>query len=529
MLSGLLPLVTLSLSHWTELLLASISLLLAGYITYQITLHPLARYPGPFFAKFTSAWSVYHAFKGDTHSTLYELHRKHGRFVRYGPNHMSVLSATALEQIYGHQANVQKSRYYTAFFGTSIFNAIDKKVHARKRRVMSQAFSEKAVREMEPHVVSAIREWCSAICERDGQTSNHDNTKTVEWSSPRNMAHWAAYMVFDVLGEICFGETFGSSTRSDNRYYLQLLTQQVRSVNVVGQMRMLQHMKLGTVLMHGSRERRQQQVAFSQKQLRKRLELGPTSNGRRDIVHFLQKACDPETGEKYSVGELIFETFLLLAAGSDTANTALASIFYFLVHNPPVLKRLTASIRSTFPDVESIVSGPRLSSLTYLRACVDESLRLCPPVPMLLPREVLPGGLTVEGHYFKAGCTIGVPTYSLHHSEEHFDRPFQFKPERWLVKGTDGVEDGEGRSADDIGKSRQAFAPFSIGPRSCIARGVAVLELYLGVARALWLYDLQIAPGYETMGVGIKGEYKIKDHFIVGKEGPVLQFRRAST
>lgn len=212
--------------------------------------------------------------------------------------------------------------------------------------------------------------------------------------------------------------------------------------------------------------------------------------------------------------------------GSDTANTALAAMFYFLSHHPKVLTRLTTTIRTTFSDVESIVAGSKLNSLVYLRACLDECLRICPPVPMPLPRDVLSGGLQVDGHFFPEGTVVGVPTYTLHHTEKYFDRPFEYDPSRWLVQGADGTKDGEGRSKEEITKAREAFCPFSLGPRACIGKNVALLQIQVGVARALWLYDLKIAPGFESLGVGIKGEYLMKDNFIVGKKGPMLQFQR---
>lgn len=77
-----------------------------------------------------------------------------------------------------------------------------------------------------------------------------------------------------------------------------------------------------------------------------------------------------------------------LNIGSDTANTALTATFYFLARHPEVLERLTEKVRRTFNSVESITTGTQMLSLTYLRACIDESMRLCPPIPMILPRKV---------------------------------------------------------------------------------------------------------------------------------------------
>ncbi|KAL9085407.1 MAG: hypothetical protein Q9159_004696 [Coniocarpon cinnabarinum] len=496
-----------------------------SYVVYQTVLHPLAEYPGPFWAKLTNLYSVYHAVRGTRHSNLYELHRKHGEIVRFGPNHVSLSESKYLEPIYGSKANVQKSSWYSVYYSLSIFNAVDKNVHARKKRVMSHVFSDQAVREIQPYILEVIKEWCRALGDTSGRS---ESAVTGTWSSPKDMRHWAAYVVFDSLGELLFGKSFETTSKNDNRYFLDLMVVNVSFNNIIGQMPLLKRLNLGQIFMHGQKERRAKQIAFSRSQLEKRLAMGPDSNGRRDIIHYLQQARDPLTGEGYSKTELMGETTLLLGAGSDTANTALTSIWYFLAHHKDVLVRLTASIRQSFASVEQISSGHVLSTNTYLRACIDESLRLCPPIPMHLPREVCEGGLDVYGHHFPRGTIVGVPTYALHHSERYFDRPFEYDPSRWLAKG-EGIITSEGNSSEVLARQREAFVPFSIGPRACIGRTVALFELYVCVARVLYSYDIRLAPGTEHLGVGPHGEYKMKDHFIVGKEGPLIQFKACGT
>lgn len=500
-----------------------------SYILYQVFFHPLAKYPGPFLAKLTNFYSVYHAAKGDRHFDLYELHLKHGPIVRWGPSHLSFCSVSALETVYGHNANVQKGSWYQVTYGHSIFNVVDKAIHARKKRVMSQAFSDKAIRGMEPHILSAIRVWSENLGNDNTPSkdlSKIDSIGENSWTAPKDMSDHAAYMIFDVLGEICFGETFGTAINTANRYFLELMKDHISLINTLGQAPILHQFNLVDLFMRNKKELRKKQLVFSRQQLQKRLAMGTTSN-RKDIIYYLQEAKDPETGEGYSQAELMYETTLLLGAGAETANTTLSSIFYFLVKHPDVLQRLTDTIRDAFPDVESIASGPVLNSMVFLRACIDECLRICPPVPMPLPREVLAGGIVIDGHYVPQGCTVGVPTYTLHHDEDYFDNPFEYNPNRWLVHGTHGVFDGEGRTAGQVAKARQAFAPFSVGPRACIGRSVALLELYIGVARTIWLYDIRMAPGSENVGVGRGGEYKTEDHFVVHKQGPILQFRKA--
>ncbi|KAJ5797590.1 benzoate 4-monooxygenase cytochrome P450 [Penicillium pulvis] len=512
----------LSLTSFWGLVLNLICVVTTSYVIYQAWFHPLAAYPGPFFAKLTDLYSVVHALRGDRHEDLYQLHQRYGRIVRIGPNRVTILDAEALEPIYGHQANVKKSQWYHSFYSVSIFNAIDRDEHARKRRVMSQAFSTEAVRGMEPHILSAIRDWCLALGDK---YPSQDIKQKDGWSRPKNMVHWSACLIFDALGEICFGKTFNTSISDENTFFFPLMALSVRIMNICGQMPILRRFGFEKYMRYGTAANRDRQIAFSRKQLAARLAANPTQ--RRDIVYYLQLARDPDTGKGYSVQELISEVTLLLGAGADTANTALAGTWYFLGQHDSIRNRLTSLIRSTFPTLESIVSGPVLSSgkMGYLRAIIEESMRLCPPIPMDLPREVLPGGLRVLNWELPAGTVVGVPTYALHHSPDHFDRPLDYDPSRWLVRGSDAAVGTEGVSADVMARQRAAFVPFSIGPRSCIGRGVAMAELEIGVARALWLYDVRLSPGSEGLGVGKNGEYKMKDNFIVGKEGPVMEFR----
>jgi cytochrome P450 len=195
---------------------------------------------------------------------------------------------------------------------------------------------------------------------------------------------------------------------------------------------------------------------------------------------------------------------------------------------------LSAQIRSTFSSLEEIVPSPKLNSIRFLRACVDESMRLSPPVPALLPREVMHGGMEIAGHYVPAGMVVGVPTYSLHRNTLYFPEPLAYRPERWLVDEV--IRDGEVVKRDEgsdnseqakaVKTMQSAFAPFSIGSRGCIGKGIAYLELTVALARTLWLYDLRLVKGLEGRGMTAEGHYNLRDIFVAEKVGPVVQFRR---
>ena len=140
---------------------------------------------------------------------------------------------------------------------------------------------------------------------------------------------------------------------------------------------------------------------------------------------------------------------------------------------------------------------------------------------MLFPREVCEGGLTVMGHHFPAGMIIGVQHIlcttiaSILRSLLSIGRRGGWAMRRMMTRR-------KGRMA----WQREAFVPFSVGPRACLGRNVALLELYVTIARVVFLYDMRLKAGSEDVGVGPHGEYKIRDCFVVGKEGPMLQTRR---
>ena len=220
-----------------------------------------------------------------------------------------------------------------------------------------------------------------------------------------------------------------------------------------------------------------------------------------------------------------------IIAGSDTTSTAMAATLFYLVRNPASLEKALAEVRARFADVEDIHQGPNLTSLTYLRACIDEAMRLSPSVGGLLPREVLAGGMTIDGETIPAGIVVGTPHYTIHHNEAYYPEPFRFVPERWIAgSSVAGGVVGE----QDVARAQSAFCPFSIGPRGCIGKGLAYIEMTNTLARLLFLYDIRAAPGLTT-GEGKEGnewgrhrptEYQLVDTFTSLKDGPMVEFRK---
>lgn len=473
---------------------------LASVAAYRLFFHPLAKYPGPLLAKLTAWWDVYHAYKGDKHLLFHRLHEQYGDYVRYGPNTLSINNPAALKAIYGHRANVRKSDFYLSFPAVpgafSTHTAMDLKMHARKRRVMSHAFSDAALRGVEDFVLEHVSAYINALTDRFNRPNDarHDS----KWTEPKNISTWSTYLGFDVMGDLAFGRGFGMLTgeKPENRDAPTLLMQAAKRHNTTGPLPWLHQSGFDRILFRKLNLDRDRYLAFSRKQVGERMSSNDIAAeekyARKDFFYYLLHSKDPETGEGFSKKELWGESNTLIIAGSDTTSTTLTSTIFYLLHNPATLSRLQKEIRGAFDSVEEIRSGPTLNECKYLRACIDEALRMSPPVGAILPRLTLAGGIDILDQHIPAGVGVGCPIYAMHHHRDFVPEAFEYKPERWIH--------GECNEAENQ-QLLSVFNPFSIGSRGCIGKPMAYMELSLAVARLLWKFDIR-QPGSSLKHVG---------------------------
>lgn len=140
-----------------------------------------------------SAWpSFYHSVKGDRHIWIWQCHQIYGPVFRDRPNGVLFNSPQANKDIYEGNSNVRKGDFYAMYplkaGAGNTWNCVDKARHARKRRILNAAFSDKALKTAEGYIIQHVDRWCELI--------GADNT----WSEPRNMAEWSDRLVFDILG-----------------------------------------------------------------------------------------------------------------------------------------------------------------------------------------------------------------------------------------------------------------------------------------------------------------------------------------
>jgi cytochrome P450 len=179
--------------------------------------------------------------------------------------------------------------------------------------------------------------------------------------------------------------------------------------------------------------------------------------GRADIVSMLVGARY-EDGSPLSEGELRDELLTLLTDGPTS--TSLAWTFERLLRNPETLERTRAEVREGGDG-------------SYLDAVIKETLRLCPPVPVVVRKLRAP--MVLGGHELPAGTTVAPCIHLIHRSEEIYPQARRFMPERFLGKlpGT------------------YTWIPFGGGVRRCLAASYAELEMKRVLRTVLTEVDLR--------------------------------------
>ncbi|KAI0528345.1 cytochrome P450 [Xylaria digitata] len=485
---------------------------------YRLYFHPLSRYPGPLIAKLSDFYGAYYASKTTLHVRTFQDHEKFGPVMRHGPNKLVFNSVNALNDIYRNE-RVTKSCAYLASQRApnayGLFNSIDRQMHQRKRKLLGPVVNDRSMRAFEAVMMSQIDVFIKGLFSACQQPS-----------PPVNMTERLTYLTMDIMGQFVFG--YPLNLQRDATYRFMTDTTANFFLNIALQLPFLSKARLSNFRRLRALLRGKSYRTTLQKMIRNRLAEG------RDAKHnllFMTDTLRVSDDEETFIEEIRSEATFFLSAGSDTMSTCISAVFFYLSRNPECYRRLTAEIRSTFTNGSEIKGGPRLAACSYLRACIDEALRLSPPVPGTLWRQQVSSGdkspspLVIDGVVIPPGTHIGVNTYALQHNETYFPEPFTFKPERFLR-----------RDSPTERLIKDAFAPFSLGARGCMGRSMAYLEASLIIAKTIWCYDFVQAPN----NAGIVGEstywrergeerrvdeYQINDIFGAAHDGPCLIFK----
>jgi cytochrome P450 len=176
-----------------------------------------------------------------------------------------------------------------------------------------------------------------------------------------------------------------------------------------------------------------------------------------DLATKIMTTADPETGQRFETGEMVDQVAIFFLAGHETSASALAWALLMLALYPEVQERVAA-------EAATLGDAPEFSAISKLRFTRDvfrEVLRLYPPVPMMVRENACPEEM--RGRKVAKGAQIVLSPWHLQRHERIWDRPDEFDPSRWQTE--------ENRAC-----AREAYMPFSAGPRVCTGAGFAMVE-----------------------------------------------------
>ena len=201
-----------------------------------------------------------------------------------------------------------------------------------------------------------------------------------------------------------------------------------------------------------------------------------------DLLSMLLSARDEETGEGMTDLEIRDEVMVTLFGGYEATADALTWTWFLLGEHPHVDERLRQEVAEVLGDRTPTFED--LTRLTYTAQVAQEAMRLYPP--FWFYNRTAYGEDEVGGYRIPAGAQVLLCPYATHRHPDFWEVPEAFRPERF-------------EPAQVAGRPRHAYYPFGTGPRMCIGRHLALMEMQLILALVAQRYRPTLAPGWAVV------------------------------
>ncbi|GJE95883.1 cytochrome P450 [Phanerochaete sordida] len=458
------------------------SILATLVVAYRLSpFHPLARYPGPILCKVSKGWLAYIAgTTGKAHLYVQDLHMRYGEVVRIGPNELSITNKDFPIAVLGAKG-LPRGPYYDSRrheAGMSLDGLRDQALHAVRRRPWARGMNSASMKHYEELIHDTLSDLITALKQRTG--------KTVD------MSEWTNYFGFDFMGRMAFTRDFGMlKTGHDQEGLLELIEHAMEDSAWIS------HIPWSLPFLRfipGASKYWDQMKAVGEQAVETRVALGSTS---RDLFHHLMDE-DGHEAVKPTKALVAVDGQLAIIAGGDTTATTLSHLVYYMLRYPKYLDRLRKEVDETFPDgADSTLDFTKqTNSMPFLNACINEALRLYPPVLAALQRRVEAGtgGKMIGPHFIPEETQVSLFAYSIQRDPQHFSPLTNtFWPDRWLSQEKYALPSGDVITADAVVTNRDAFIAFSQGPMVCAGKNVALTEMRGVMCALLQHFDTKIA------------------------------------
>ncbi|KAM3229434.1 hypothetical protein ACQJBY_060349 [Aegilops geniculata] len=179
----------------------------------------------------------------------------------------------------------------------------------------------------------------------------------------------------------------------------------------------------------------------------------------------------------------------MFEAGTDTSYMTLEFAMAELIRKPHLMKKLQEEVRRNVTNGQEMVAEDDLPNMTYLKAVIKETLRLHPPVPLMIPHFSL-DACTVDGYTIPANTRVVINAWALGRHSSYWENENEFQPERFM--------NGAGV---DLKPNEFHYLPFGFGRRMCPGVHSASATVETMLANLMYRFDWKLPPGLKEENI----------------------------
>lgn len=419
----------------------------------------LSHLPGPIAAKFTDLWRFRSQNSKGHAKRLVALHKRHGKLLRIGPNHVSISDPSAIPIVYSTNPTWLKGPSYYGAVPVSKSRAVptiigmNEAQHTAVRKSVGRAFTTNSLLDYETSIEITGKELVEVLGKQD----------------ETDIGEKLQFFAMDMLIRITFSNSLGMLAKDqDVDGTLSAVMARFDHWGHWGAMPtadyILNKSRFATAL-RGFCDSPLAAVALS------KLESRRTDADKQTYKDLCSKflvgqAKYPQLVKQDEILGIIMST---IGAGADTTAGTLTYTLYFLSKHPVARTKLVQEIQNGLQDgtLSRTPKWAEVKGMPYLDAVLKESMRILPIASWGLDRIVPPGGVTIAEKFLPGGTIVGCQIDAVHQDEEVFGKDSStFRPERWLQ-----ANEEQRRQMD------RAFLSFSAGKRTCTGVHIAWLEM----------------------------------------------------
>ncbi|RYP08960.1 hypothetical protein DL764_001571 [Monosporascus ibericus] len=401
--------------------------------------------------------------------------------------------------------------------------SIDKTLHHNLRRVFRLGVGADSLTRYEPAILRSLKIYFREL----------QKEKDLEgWSSAADMRKWNLCLGFDTMADFGLGLKTDLLSSSAREFVFPTLHIHEKKMGLWEQLPILNDAGIGNLVgitlslispqarMFAKWYQAFLDQAIANNTSESRGIFGPVIQSGQGTLKF------PGHNRAQMIGEGAFSTF----SSADAYGMMVSGFLHYLCHYPYVYEKLAKEIRSMYMPGEDIAWNSKLESSVYLRAVINEVMRLLPPACGVHWRECERAGVTIgpERVPMTVGSDVGMSLFSLFRDGSLFREPVRFWPERWIPGVLPEAE---------YSLAKKMFTPFLIGPRNCAGSHVAIMIASIAYAYIIVNYDFRLGPKQHTTSshvwsntpeqAGAELELRFESHYSIAgwKSGPFIQFR----